>query len=71
MNSMPFGQLKSFLKILIGVQYDTEKSYRRGNCPGGIFLCSCGRITITVRNVRFAGRKPQSRWHCPVLSGKR
>ena len=22
MNSMPFGQLKSFLKILIGVQYN-------------------------------------------------
>ena len=22
MNSMPFGQLKSFLKILIGVQYE-------------------------------------------------
>ena len=37
MNSLPFGQLKSFLKILIEVQYDTEKSYRRGNCPGGIF----------------------------------
>ena len=24
MNSMPFRQLKSFLKILIGVQYDTR-----------------------------------------------
>ena len=24
MNSMPFRQLKSFLKILIGVQYDTS-----------------------------------------------
>ena len=23
MNSLPFGQLKSFLKILIGVQYDS------------------------------------------------
>ena len=23
MNSMPFGQLKSFLKILIGVQYES------------------------------------------------
>ena len=25
MNSMPFGQLKSFLKILIGVQYETVR----------------------------------------------
>ena len=25
MNSLPFGQLKSFLKILIGVQYEIEK----------------------------------------------
>ncbi len=25
MNSMPFRQLKSFLKILIGVQYEREK----------------------------------------------
>ncbi len=24
MNSLPFGQLKSFLKILIGVQYDIQ-----------------------------------------------
>ena len=24
MNSLPFGQLKSFLKILIGVQYESD-----------------------------------------------
>ena len=29
MNSLPFGQLKSFLKILIGVQYQTEKGVFR------------------------------------------
>ena len=31
MNSMPFRQLKSFLKILIGVQYENEFS----GCPPG------------------------------------
>ena len=31
MNSMPFRQLKSFLKILIGVQYqiDPKNSYKK------------------------------------------
>ena len=36
MNSLPFGQLKSFLKILIGVQYDTMEAlniYERGKFP--------------------------------------
>ena len=28
MNSLPFGQLKSFLKILIGVQYESRKYIR-------------------------------------------
>ena len=28
MNSLPFGQLKSFLKILIGVQYETSKKLK-------------------------------------------
>ena len=27
MNSLPFGQLKSFLKILIGVQYNIERCH--------------------------------------------
>ena len=29
MNSLPFGQLKSFLKILIGVQYNTCAKYNK------------------------------------------
>ena len=31
MNFMPFGQLKSFFKILIGVQYDTPRPLRRNS----------------------------------------
>ena len=32
MNSLPFGQLKSLEKILIGVQYDTvNPDFRRGS----------------------------------------
>ena len=35
MNSLPFGQLKSFLKILIGVQYDSRGKDRPG-VPEGL-----------------------------------
>ena len=41
MNSMPFRQLKSFLKILIGVQYELRKSKIRPppvKTGGGFFL---------------------------------
>ena len=34
MNSLPFGQLKSFLKILIGVQYDSPRPPPRGVFAG-------------------------------------
>ena len=37
MNSLPFGQLKSFLKILIGVQYDALPAVRPGDSQGGGF----------------------------------
>ena len=33
MNSLPFGQLKSFLKILIGVQYKKEEAGRSFGAP--------------------------------------
>ena len=33
MNSMPFRQLKSFLKILIGVQYETARIEKKIRCP--------------------------------------
>ena len=34
MNSLPFGQLKSFLKILIGVQYEKVRmTVRQNNTP--------------------------------------
>ena len=32
MNSMPFRQLKSFLKILIGVQYKSVLNYSKSLC---------------------------------------
>jgi hypothetical protein len=32
MNSMPFRQLKSFLKILIGVQYENTDTYETSGC---------------------------------------
>ena len=44
MNSMPFRQLKSFLKILIGVQYQNyiRSSRTIGQMPAG--LCGIFRI---------------------------
>ena len=41
MNSMPFRQLKSFLKILIGVQYDRMK---KSNFP--ILFVGCALLRL-------------------------
>ena len=59
MNSMPFRQLKSFLKILIGVQYDgifphvenTQKNEAGfvPNCRLTIWYRPCYNLTDKVR----------------------
>ena len=41
MNSMPFRQLKSFLKILIGVQYESSKTQK-------ITIAECQRLVLLV-----------------------
>ena len=55
MNSLPFGQLKSFLKILIGVQYQSLR--RRDLVPltGGVVF----RIVIAPAVVFFFGDLPR------------
>ena len=62
MNSLPFGQLKSFLKILIGVQYDALSAVRPGDSQGGGFSaaplepassqCSCRDKNIASGGTR-------------------
>ncbi len=43
MNSMPFRQLKSFFKILIGVQYDLQVGYTAPR-PSRIFCIKIPRL---------------------------
>ena len=43
MNSLPFGQLKSFLKILIGVQYNTENGVAKAT-PSLFFFYQAPRF---------------------------
>mgnify|MGYP000753510465 CR=1 FL=1 len=45
MNSLPFGQLKSFLKILIGVQYEKFFFLRPHLCQ---FVTECGNRHLFI-----------------------
>ena len=72
MNSMPFGQLKSFLKILIGVQYDTL-SHRNDIFP---ILQPTGHLTgglyhfISLRQHRTIRQEVSGRIFVPIQSSE-
>ena len=67
MNSMPFRQLKSFLKILIGVQYESEvpEFPNKKTCPypnGYVRSEKRDRSCITERtDIHESGKLKQAR----------
>jgi len=62
MNSMPFRQLKSFLKILIGVQYEIENVTIQQNPVLKKRRIFCINVTSSQKNALSCGMiKPQSR----------
>ena len=52
MNFMPFGQLKSFLKILIEVQYDMVKQSRLPPEGEALIRIKEAKITTPLKNQR-------------------
>ena len=61
MNSMPFRQLKSFLKILIGIQYEIENVTIQQNPVPKKHRIFCINVTSSQKNALSCGMiKPQS-----------
>ena len=54
MNSLPFGQLKSFLKILIGVQYENARTVRNSLLLG---VCNDFQQPIPYRSKKFSAKR--------------
>ena len=59
---MPFKQLKSFLKILIGVQYDALPAVRPGDSQGGGFSAAplesaSSQCSCRDKNIASGGTK--------------
>ena len=67
MNFMPFGQLKSFFKILIGVQYDTPRPLRR-NSP---YSSQIFHYLTSQNQAGYGGDKGCAAWNIPAVGAGR